>query len=88
MVLEIKTDLNRKTTVTSGFNVNYKHCLIRKKTEQERNEYLLVLQHTRDKIKYTKQVGTFRLIQKEDSYNGLTVVKLPVNISRTLEQFS
>lgn len=67
MVLEIKTDLNRKTTVTSGFNVNYKHCLIRKKTEQERNEYLLVLQHTRDKIKYTKQVGTFRLIQKEDS---------------------
>lgn len=67
MVLEIKTDLNRKTTVTSGFNVNYKHCLIRKKTEQERNEFLLVLQHTRDKIKYTKQVGTFRLIQKEDS---------------------
>lgn len=67
MVLEIKTDLNRKTTVTSGFNVNYKHCLIRKKTEQERNEYLLVLQHTKDKIKYTKQVGTFRLIQKEDS---------------------
>lgn len=67
MVLEIKTDLNRKTTVTFGFNVNYKHCLIRKKTEQERNEYLLVLQHTRDKIKYTKQVGTFRLIQKEDS---------------------
>lgn len=67
MVLEIKTDLNRKTTVTSGFNINYKHCLIRKKTEQERNEYLLVLQHTRDKIKYTKQVGTFRLIQKEDS---------------------
>lgn len=67
MVLEIKTDLNRKRTVTSGFNVNYKHCLIRKKTEQERNEYLLVLQHTRDKIKYTKQVGTFRLIQKEDS---------------------
>lgn len=58
MVLEIKTDLNRKTTVTSGFNVNYKHCLIRKKTEQERNEYLLVLQHTRDKIKYTKQVDT------------------------------
>lgn len=67
MVLEIKTDLIRKITVTSGFNVNYKHCLIRKKTEQERNEYLLVLQHTRDKIKYTKQVGTFRLIQKEDS---------------------
>lgn len=67
MVLETKTDLIRKTTVTSGFNVNYKHCLIRKKTEQERNEYLLVLQHTRDKIKYTKQVGTFRLIQKEDS---------------------
>lgn len=67
MVLETKTDLNRKTTVTSGFNVNYKHCLIRKKTEQERNEYLLGLQHTRDKIKYTKQVGTFRLIQKEDS---------------------
>lgn len=67
MVLEIKTDLNRKTTVTSGFNVNYKHYLIRRRTEQERNEYLLVLQHTRDKIKYTKQVGTFRLIQKEDS---------------------
>lgn len=67
MVLETKTDLNRKTTVTSGFNVNYKHCLKRKKTEQERNEYLLVLQHTRDKIKYTKQVVTFRLIQKEDS---------------------
>lgn len=88
MVLEIKTDLNRKTTVTSGFNVNYKHCLIRKKTEQERNEYLLVLQHTRDKIKYTKQVGTWGPIQKEDSYNGLTVVKLPVNISPTLEQFS
>lgn len=60
-------DLNRKTTVTSGFNVNYKHCLIRRRTEQERNEYLSVLQHTRDKIKYTKQVGTFRPIQKEDS---------------------
>lgn len=64
MVLEIKTDLIRKRTVTSGFNVNYKHCLIRRRTEQERNEYLLVLQHTRDKIKYTKQVGTFRPIQK------------------------
>lgn len=88
MVLETKTDLIRKTTVTSGFNINYKHCLIRRRTEQERNENLLVLQHTRDKIKYTKQVGTFRLIQKEDSYNGLTVVKLPVNISPTLEQFS
>lgn len=67
MVLEIKTDLIRKRTVTSGFNVNYKHCLIRRRTEQERNKYLSVLQHTRDKIKYTKQVGTFRLIQKEDS---------------------
>lgn len=67
MVLEIKTDLIRKKPVTSGFDIRYKHCLIRKKTEQERNEYLLVLQHTRDKIKYTKQVGTFRLIQKEDS---------------------
>lgn len=67
MVLETKTDLNRKTTVTSGFNVNYKHCLIRRRTEQERNKNLLVLQHTRDKIKYTKQVGTFRQIQKEDS---------------------
>lgn len=67
MVLEIKTDLIRKRTVASGFNVNYKHCLIREKTEQERNENLSMLQHTRDKIKYTKKVGTFRLIQKEDS---------------------
>lgn len=36
MVLEIKTDLNRKTTVTSGFNVNYKHCLIRKRKQNKR----------------------------------------------------
>lgn len=48
----------------TGFNINYKHCLVR--TKRGRNENLLVLQQKRDKIIYTKQVETFRLIKKKD----------------------